>query len=401
MRKWIVAAALVAIVGLASWAVFQSRPESIEVGVVLPLSGDLAFTAASHQAALETALAEVNEYLQGGKQEFRLRLQVVDSGGEPERAVEAVNGFLRDGIKVTLGPLSSEELAAVQPLVADSEMLVLSPASSAPALAAPDRVFRLVPSDVWQVKAIIALLRQQGVNVLIPVYRNDAYGQGFVAELQKTGELLVLTGFDYGDEQDSFAEMLSGLDDGINLLVETGIEPAQIAVLTIGFGEVSNLLAEANGYEQLRAIRWLGTDGISQNADLLGLPDALAFAEQVDFTASAFGMDQTVVYTKVLQQINQRYGKKAESRSILSYDLLWLTAQLYEQAGLQTTLPELESKFLELTQLTPGASGWLMLDENGDRKYSQYQFWRVESSEWRAYAKYRRDPGLAGYLVFD
>ena len=57
---------------------------------------------------------------------------------------------------------------------------VINHSSTAPSLAVPDYTFRLVPDDTDQVK----ILEENGIDVLIPAWRDDMWGNGPESQLR-------------------------------------------------------------------------------------------------------------------------------------------------------------------------------------------------------------------------
>ncbi|MFC5985239.1 hypothetical protein [Marinicrinis lubricantis] len=59
---------------------------------------------------------------------------------------------------------------------------------------------------------------------------------------------------------------------------------------------------------------------------------------------------------------------------------------MFEQMEQPGDSAELKEKLISLSEMYAGATGWMVLDEKGDRKYSLYDIWQLQnvsaSFEW-------------------
>ena len=85
------------------------------------------------------------------------------------------------GVRIVVGPATSAELKEVQDYAYKKGILIISPSSTAPSLAiVGNNVFRFVPDDTHQAQAISRLMWQDGVRVVVPMWRTDIYGNDSV-----------------------------------------------------------------------------------------------------------------------------------------------------------------------------------------------------------------------------
>src|SRR5690606_10831650 len=102
---------------------------------------------------------------------------VVDSRSDPDTALAAAMQLWDRGYRIFIVSPSAE-VERLQPWAAANDALVVSHSSTSPPLSVADNsVFRLVPTDAEQAKALTALLVYEGILGVVPVYRNDIYGR--------------------------------------------------------------------------------------------------------------------------------------------------------------------------------------------------------------------------------
>ncbi len=125
--------------------------ETIKIGFIGPLTGDLAYAGANMKEAVEIARDEING--KGGINGKKLEVIFEDGKCDPKEAANAGNKLINiDGVTAIIGGVCSSETLAVAPLAEKSKVILFSAASTNPAItqAGDDYVFRDVPSDTFQ-----------------------------------------------------------------------------------------------------------------------------------------------------------------------------------------------------------------------------------------------------------
>ena len=121
---------------------------TIQISALLSETGGLSYIGLSSKAALEIAIAEINQDFSSKNSPYRFELKVYDTQLNPTLAVQAMQSIAASGCKLVIGPLSSSEVAAVKPIADSLGIIVVSPSSTANSLSiANDMVFRFVPGD--------------------------------------------------------------------------------------------------------------------------------------------------------------------------------------------------------------------------------------------------------------
>jgi branched-chain amino acid transport system substrate-binding protein len=149
----------------------------------------------STTAGLETATplveeimqVDYNEYLDKLGYDVEIEYLIDDATGQAAVHLEKVQGFKSMDVNVFLGGGWSSQAQAALSYVNDNDMLMWSWSSTSPLLAiSEDNLFRMVPTDLVQAPAIAAMLKSQGIEAVILIYRGDAWADGIVTYFEPT-----------------------------------------------------------------------------------------------------------------------------------------------------------------------------------------------------------------------
>ncbi len=386
-----------ALVGAAGEAPIETKlTGEVKLGGLFVLSGDLATYGENEYAAALLAADQVNVYLKAIGAKWTLRIVAEDTQVKPSIALEKVESFAARGIKLLIGPLSSGEVGAIKGYCDANKILAISQSSTAPDLAIPnDYIFRFCPTDKFgQGPAIGRILYDDGIRYVIPVTRNDAWGVGLEESATKRfGELggTVLTGIRYAPEAKEFSAEAKNLADKVASAVASyGAD--KVGVLHISFEEANAFFTVAREYAVLSTVKWYGSDGTCASAAIIEDPNVKDFAVKIGYPSTMFAPTESIKWEMVRQNGLKVLGREPESYSYAVYDIVWVYAlsllkvDKYDAEAVRAVIPEVAASFF-------GASGWIDLDENGDRKAGDYVIWKiVEISpgkyDWKIVGKY-------------
>ena len=155
------------------------KADSIKVGVILPLTGNVASLGVPCRNGILLAVEKFNS---GNTLiTHRIDLIIEDSKAEAKTAVASFNKLVSiDNVQVIIGPLTSTETLAVAPLAEKRSVVIISPGASTPALStAGDYIFRNELSDEQggAAQAIFAY-NILGFRRMACIYMNNDYGAG-------------------------------------------------------------------------------------------------------------------------------------------------------------------------------------------------------------------------------
>jgi len=376
--------------------------ELISIGALLPLSGELATKGVIIKSAIELAVEDATAYLTKSGRDYKIKVIVEDTKSEPMETL-AQDEKLQQKVTNLFIAGSSAEVSHLKEWSEVKNTIVISYNSTAPSLSiSGDGIFRVNPNDIHQAQTISTLLNSENIKHIVPVYRNDVYGE----ELSE----LIITNFQdqggtfaepvlYKPNTSDFATVIEEIDERLD---KSDVDRSTTGIVLVAFDEASQLFTQA---ESLNDVRWFTSETITLNDSIVQDPVAAAFAESVKLTGVTFGIQDSSYYEEVTRRLKQYVDAEVTiiPEAIFAYDIPWMLASALQRMEELGNPIELKEQLIEFSQYYVGATGWMVLDDAGDRKYSLYDIWQVQngetSLEWVKVGIYRRDPGFPGYII--
>jgi len=193
-KGWFVGVVVVVAVVIVGYFIFKSPSEPfatepvlnkpvsvapIKIGVVGPLTGDMANIGENMRAAVEIATEEIN--LAGGISGRQLNIIYEDSKCVGKEGSSAVSKLINiDKVSAILGDTCSSSTLAQAPISEKAKVVQLSYCSTAPDITnAGDYIFRDVPSDLFQAKfAANYIYNKLGKKKVAILFINNDWGNG-------------------------------------------------------------------------------------------------------------------------------------------------------------------------------------------------------------------------------
>ena len=352
----------------------------VKLGGLFAMTGALATFGENEKLAADLAVEQVNDLLEAMGAGWTLVLEVEDTQVNPDLALEAVESFAARGITLLIGPLASSEVRAIKGYCDANNILAISQSSTAPDLAvADDYIFRFCPTDkLGQGPAIGRMIYDDGIRYVIPVTRNDAWGAGLEASSKLKFEGLggtFLQGILYPEDATEFTIEAADLASKVQDAVATyGAD--QVAVLHISFEEVVPFMTACIEHDVLDDVKWYGSDGTAASSDMTADAAVAEFTTTVEYPCTIFAPTQSDKFEMVRQHSQNVLGRDPESYSYTVYDIVWayalclLAVDKYDATAVKEVLPVIAETMF-------GASGWIQLDEAGDRTAGDYDVWQI------------------------
>lgn len=329
----------------------QGGEETIRIGVVTALSGNLAPIGQHIRQGLEMAANEINE--NGGVDGRQIELIIEDSQGNPTAAVNAVSKIMPQ-IHVLHGPLTTSEVLAVMPLIEEAQKPDLTNSASAPEITHSGNpyMFRLHVSEGTQAAQLVSYaVDELAFSRFAILHDSSDYGRGgmqaLVDELaaHDLGAIAIET-FTSGD-----------VDFSSQLLSISEADPEAIFV----WGFVNEDARIAIQMDELGIGATMMINNVVTNPQLLDLAGAAANG-MVGVVPAVPDQSQPRV-AEFWEKYQELYDVEPALHAYESYDAMYVIADAISRAG--TLDGNAIRDALSATELD-GISGHIRFDEFGD-----------------------------------
>jgi branched-chain amino acid transport system substrate-binding protein len=373
---------------------------TIYLGALLPLTGSGASVGESANAAIELAVVDINAEFKAAGKNVNINIFVEDTETNTEVALQKISSLKERGIQIIIGPFTSANVNAVMGYANSNDLLIVSPASVSTSLAiAGDNTFRLVPSDHNQGGATAALLQDDGIEVLLPLIRDDIWGNELLDAITQFSTSTVEDAIKYRTSVNDYTPYLDSLKNKLTGMLQQ--YPAEkIGVSLLSFGESVEILHDAAQDPLFNTVKWYGSSGFAGIGTLPQDTIAADFALTQDLSCPTFGLDNSTqnLWQPLLQRLEMLLDRTPEIYAFTTYDALWLAAETIIESDNSTNFSSLKQTFENIADTTLGVSGNTTLNDAGDRAYAAYDFWGItqtgEGYNWDVVARYNNENGI-------
>jgi len=362
----------------------------VNIGLILPLTGDLATHGEENWEGSKLGVVDFNKHLEKIGAPWTLKMTSEDSATSPVIALEKLTALNAKGIQLIVGPETSSNIRNIKGYADSNNMLLVSCCSSAPALAIPnDSVYRLVPDDSNQGTALSKLIEHEGIEVIVPVWRGDTWGDGIsdatTSSFVERGGIID-DGVRYNPESPEFSASTSLLAEKVQGYVdEYGAD--KVAVLFLGFAEILQFTQSASQHEVLDDVRWFGPGANTKEHKLIEDPIGLEFSTSVQFTTVQVAVTKNPIYERVQAHLTEQLGRTPNTFVHSSYDAVWIIGLSILQTQ-STDVSKIKSVFSDVAKHYYGAIGPTILNEAGDLAQANYEVWGIRGGEWVLLGQY-------------
>ena len=353
-------------------------PQNYTLGVVQPFTGSLGSFGTDFGKGIELAVEQMNAQLKAAGSNVQFKIASADTKGTPDGAAKAVQTVVQtSGAQVVVGPLTTGEVLGAKQFSDDNKIVIVAPASSAPAGGIPDDyILRVMyPSDTFAAQAFIKIATARKYKNIALLQVDDPFGNGmneiFTKGFQAAGGGEVVA-IKYASEPTDLSSEVTKLSSEVTRLKATG----STAVFCVCFlGDAQKALQVASVDKVLGTVDWLGAENLV-NKDILKDPAHAKFLAQTHFT---------VVTTTERQNPNTQPFKAAFKKKFSSdpgpftnyaYDAANIAMLSILTAGnkgenVQKILPFIAAHYI-------GTAVQTYLDANGDQALAYYSIQQVK-----------------------
>ncbi len=191
MRKtafFIVFGVIVIVLVFFLWTKQSGNVGAVKIGIILPLSGSMAEYGQNGREGLTLASEELAK-----KSDIKkIKLLYQDTKEAPQDTVSAVRRLIDvDNVQFIIGGLTSSGVLAAESYVKQKEVLLFSPAASAPGIPDGKFIFRNWPADDAMAKKFGEAIFHRGVQTVAILYVSNDYGNtnasGFATTFEELG----------------------------------------------------------------------------------------------------------------------------------------------------------------------------------------------------------------------
>ncbi len=332
----------------------EVKSDTIVLGFMGPLTGDLSIYGETAREGIDLALAEINAA--GGVLNKKLVLIPYDTKGDKTEAINAYNR-LRDNDKMValLGGIISGDTLAVKEIAIKDGMPVITPTGTHLdiTLNAPN-IFRICFTDPYQgeTAAVFAANNLDAKEVAILYNTTDAYSEGlasaFEGKFAQFGEVINKEGYSQNDS------------DFRSVLTKIAANNPDALYLPEYYSKAGQILTQIK--ELGLNIPVIGPDGFDGIEE-----DYSNVAEGHYFTNHFAKTDEAEVVQNFIVNYTKQWGKSPTALAALGYDSAYIMAKAIESAGSTDSKALVDA--IGKSQID-GVTGNIVFDKNGDPQKS-------------------------------
>ena len=350
----------------------------------------------SQTSSLETVTPEcndiiavdINDYFSKLSYDTDVQFLIDTADGQAAIHLEKTQGFKAMDVTIFLGGAWSSQAQASLSYVNDNDMLMISSSSTSPLLAIPDdRLFRTCPTDLVQAPAIAEMWKSWGADAILILHRGDSWADGIynvlLPVLEEKG-IAVIERVRYAAEVTEFSSYLATMDNLLGDAIEQyGAE--HVGVQTMSFDELVVIVSQTGDYPHTREVIWMGTESSGRNQRMLD--DGGGMQVAIRGFSSLMTPAKSWKWEKLVSDYFDAVAQQASFYIAADYDAAWCLALSAIETG-SVDANDIYPCWPEVPRNFYGASGWVDLDDNGDRKPGIFDIWGYVDDTFTSWGQY-------------
>ena len=373
--------------------------QTVNFGALLDLTVNDPENGLATKAAIQFALEDLNSYAAAAGRDVTFTSTFADTKMDTTVAMNLLKNMYEQGTSMFVGgPFSSSELKALMPFVNQNPLVVINSTSTAVGINyAGSHIFRIIADDSFQARALIKAAVTEGVKAIIPVMRNDIWGnsllQGFTSGFLAEGGF-IYPGATYATSETSFTSLANTINSQVTQAIATyGAE--NVAILALTYGEITGIMTAAIPFETLGLVKWYGCDGNAQLKTVISDNTIAAFAVKTGFMSPFMAIGSAWAAPDFAEQLSSKIvsqtGVVPGAFALSAYDATYIMGLAFLEVG--------SADMARITEIIPlvcnsyaqmGISR--KLNANNDLNEADYLFWKVFSGpdgySWDKFATY-------------
>lgn len=300
----------------------QKKTGEITVGVILPLTGELASYGEPMKKGIEVALEKINT--DEGKNGTKINLVYIDSQADTKIAVSGLQKLISvNGARYVIGDVSSSTTLAMVPIAEQNKVFLLSPGAAAPKLKGISPLFaRNYPSSTDESIASAEFIKNRlKKDKSAIVYVTNEYGLGLAEMFEKKftelgGQISMKEPYKF--EESDFRTIIAKLRDAKPEVIylagnqkemgkfmkqfgEAGITATIVSNISFLEPDCINIAGKAADGTIVPIINFKPEDPNTKSAHEFGVSYKAKFGEYPSF-AVALGYDAMMLMAKAIKE---------------------------------------------------------------------------------------------------
>lgn len=332
----------------------MTKPETIKIGGMAPLTGALAIYGVTTTNGAELAVKEINE--NGGILGKKIEYIMLDTKGDSTEAVMAYNKLVDEKVAGIIGEITSKPTLAVAEVAVQDNMPLITPTGTQVDITeAGPNVFRVCFTNPYQGKVLAITSKERlGADTVAVMLNNssdysDGITKAFIEESEKLGmKVMGVEGYSDGDK-DFRPQLtkLAAMNPDVVLIPEYYEQAALIATQAREVG-VKSIFVGSDGW-----------DGIAKTLD----KSSYSAIENSYFTNHFSMEDQSEKIQNFLKDYRETYKEDPSAFSALGYDAIYMMKSAIEKAGTTDKQKVIDAlKGIEYD----GITGYLTFDDHNN-----------------------------------
>ena len=343
-----------------------------KIGLIEPLSGNLAVYGQNIQKGVDLAVERINAA--GGIKGKKIVMVYEDNVADPAKTVSAMKKLVTvDKVAAVIGAATSTATMAACPVAEESKVVLVAPPSTSPDITTKcgAYTFRVIASDSYQGVVMADVFWDLGFKAAAAMFVNNDYGRGlndaFISSFKKKG----------GKALGSVAFTKEGKDFRTELL-KLKMSKAKAVMLVGHPAEGSIIFKQAK--ELGIDVQWLASEGLKTDETIKLAGGAaegiLVMAPKVD--------TETSLYKAFSKDYVAKYKEEPPIFADFAYDALNMIAKAIEAGGYSG--PAIKDALHKISQNYPGVTGDKTFDKNGDVA-GTFEVWTIKGGKIVPYKK--------------
>ena len=301
--------------------------ESLKIGYVGPVSGDLARFGVSQLRAVRDAIDDSGA-------PFEIELFTEDDQCNPRRAPKAAGSLADRQVNFVIGHVCSGATIQALPVYSENQILCITASATNPEINREGQYpnfFRTVPDDFDQGRAIVQFFKEKRFGHVLLVFEPTAYSESVIGGVRKyantEGISVDYCRYDSGEASLSFQDGVNvpELTEALDAVVYAGYYPE--------FPSVYSLLRDSLNFQG----PIVGSDGVNDSG-LFELPDP----GYLNCFAAALPQPSGREAGKLLERYLDKYGEPSGPNYLNAYTAVSILIHLYTENRELLTVPMAE-----------------------------------------------------------